>query len=134
MCGFRRGLALAAILLVGLEVGCSDHRGTPRIELPRALYDVGEIRQGEVVMVELPVRNIGRADLHIEAVSTSCGCTEAAIEPRVIARGGEATLSVRYDSGVHPDSGSVHRIIYIASDDPDKPEVEVEILAEVRPQ
>ncbi|MFQ6059133.1 MAG: DUF1573 domain-containing protein [Anaerolineae bacterium] len=130
MPGVRPWIVLATFLFVALAVGCSG--GTPHIELPTTSYDFGPIPQGEVATVQLPVRNTGQGDLHIEAVSTSCGCTSAYVEPQVIPAGGEGTLTVRYDSSVHPDSGPVRRIVYIASDDPQAPEVEVEITAQVQ--
>jgi len=127
-----RGLVIIALVLLGvLAAGCG--RGKPDIELPTASYDWGQVAQGDVVTVELPVRNAGSGDLHIESVTTSCGCTSASAEPEVIPPGGEGTLTVRYDSGVHPDEGPIMRLIYIASDDPDEPEAQVEVRADVLP-
>ena len=121
----------ALILLSVLAAGCGQ--GKPDIELPTASYDWGQVTQGDVVTVELPVHNAGQGDLHIETVTTSCGCTSANVEPKVIPPGGEGTLTVRYDSGVHPDEGPIMRLIYIASDDPDEPEAQVEVRADVLP-
>ncbi len=121
----RMGLLIAGLLLAGLLVGC--RRGQPAIELPETNHDFGEIQQGEVATIQLPVRNTGTKDLHIESVSTSCGCTSARVEPMTIPPEGEGTLTINYDSGVHPDKGPVWRIIYITSDDPDMPEATVEI-------
>lgn len=121
----RIGLLTAGLLLAGLLVGCS--RGQPAIQLPETNHDFGEIQQGEVATMQLPVRNTGTKDLHIQSVSTSCGCTSARVEPTTIPPGGEGTLTINYDSGVHPDKGPVWRIVYIASDDPETPETQVEI-------
>jgi len=126
-----RGLIITVILLAAVAAGCGQ--GKPDIELSTTAYDWGQVAQGDVATVELPVRNAGRGDLHIESVTTSCGCTNASVEPEVIPPGGEATLKVRYDSGVHPDEGPIMRLIYIASDDPDLPEAQVEVVAEVLP-
>lgn len=77
--------------------------------------------------MQLPVHNVGTKDLHIQAVSTSCGCTSAQVEPTTIPPDGKGTLTINYDSGVHPDKGPISRIVYIASDDPEIPEAQVEI-------
>ncbi len=115
-------------LLVFLLVGCGD--GQPGLEVSVKSYDFGEIKQGDVVTTEIGVRNVGKNELKIEAVSTSCGCTSARIQPEVIPVGGEGKLLIRYNSGAHPDKGRVQRHIYIASNNPD--EVEVIITADVR--
>jgi hypothetical protein len=125
----RIGLLVAGILLAGLAAGCGG--GEPDIQVPETNYDFGQVPQGEVVTIQLPVRNVGQKELRIESVSTSCGCTSATVEPMVIPPNGEAMLTINYDSGVHPDKGPIWRIIYITSNDPDTPEVQVEIRGEV---
>lgn len=46
----------------------------------------------------------------------------------------EHALRIRlaFGSGLHPDEGPIYRIVYIASDDPQMPEVTVEIRADVK--
>lgn len=119
------GVVVAGILLIIVAAGCGG--GQPAIQLPETNHDFGEIQQGDVATMQLPVRNTGTEDLHIESVSTSCGCTSAKVEPATIPPDGEGTLTINYDSGVHPDKGPVWRIIYITSDDPETPEAQVEI-------
>lgn len=121
---------VGSTLLFGvLAIGCST--GQPKIELPQTSHDFGQVRQGDVVTVTLPVRNVGEKDLHIESVATSCGCTSAKVEPTVIPPQGEATLMAWYDSGLHPDEGPILRVVYITTDDPETPEARVDIRATV---
>jgi hypothetical protein len=115
-------LALAAVLVLG---ACSG--GTPDIDVALQSKDLGTIQQGDVATAEIPVRNTGQGELRIETVSTSCGCTSAEVQPLRIPPGGEGVLTIRYDSGVH------QRYIYVATNDPDQPEVEVLIRATVQP-
>jgi hypothetical protein len=124
------GVLVAGVLLLGLLAGCKG--GQPAIDLPQTEHNFGEVQQGEVATVQLPVRNAGQKDLHIESVATSCGCTSAKVEPMTIPPNGEATLTINYNSGLHPDKGPIFRIVYIDSDDPQMPEVTVEIRADVR--
>jgi hypothetical protein len=86
-------------------------------------------------MIEIPIQNTGNKELIIEAVTTSCGCTSAEVTPARIAPGGEGVLHIQYDSGAHgPEAnGPVMRQIFIASNDPDQPEAELRILANVIP-
>jgi len=124
-------LATIGVFFAVLLAACGG--GAPDIELSQSETDLGEITIGEIRTVDIPVQNLGSGDLIIEAVSTSCGCTTASIEPEVIPPGGTGTLTVRYDSGLHgPDEvGPVMRQVFIASNDPSKPEVEFRFTAEL---
>lgn len=124
------GLLLLGLLLTGLAAGCNP--GQPVIELPQTNHDFGQVRQGEIVTIQLPVRNVGQRELRIESVATSCGCTSAEVEPTTIPPQGEGTLTIRYNSGLHPDQGPILRIVYITSNDPERPEVQVQIRGEVQ--
>jgi hypothetical protein len=124
--GFVGGLLSVMLLLAA----CS--RGQPDIAVEPLRHDFGAIQQGKVATIEIPVRNTGQGDLKIKTVSTSCGCTSAQVEPKTIRPGKGGRLIIRYDSGVHPDSGPIQRHIYIASNDPDEQEVEVIVNADVQ--
>jgi hypothetical protein len=121
---------IATWLLISLLAGCSPG-GRPTIGLPQQTYDFGQVQQGDVSTIQLPVRNTGRKDLRITSVTTSCGCTSATVEPMTIAPGTDAVLTINYDSGLHPDEGPIWRIVYIASNDPDTPEAKVEVRGNV---
>ncbi|GMR11285.1 MAG: hypothetical protein BMS9Abin28_2113 [Anaerolineae bacterium] len=124
-------LAIIGVLFAVLLAACGG--GAPDIELSQTETDLGVITNGEIRTIDVSVQNLGDGDLVIEAVTTSCGCTSAAITPEVIPPGGIGTLAVRYDSGAHgPDEvGSVMRQVFIASNDPSQPEVEFRFTAEL---
>jgi hypothetical protein len=127
-------LAAAILMPSGLLIAACGG-GAPDIDLPQSQMDLGEVTNGEIRSVEVAVLNAGSADLIIEAVTTSCGCTSAAITPEVIPPGGTGSLAIHYDSGAHgPDEvGPVMRQVFIASNDPDEPEIEFRFTAEVVP-
>ena len=124
---------IGGVMTLAVFVLAACGRGQPDIAVATARHDFGKVKQGQVVATEIAMRNAGNSDLTIEAVTTSCGCTTAQIQPEVIPPGGEGSLIIRYDSGAHPDSGPVRRHVYIASNDPLKKEVEVVITANVQP-
>jgi len=125
------GELLALSILVLLLGGCAG--GKPDIAVATKRHDFGQVKQGDVVSTEIAVRNTGNKELKIESVATSCGCTSAQVKPKIIPSGGEGKLVIRYDSGSHPDKGPIERHIYIASNDPEKAEVDIIITAEVQP-
>jgi hypothetical protein len=131
----RQGIAFvfALTFAVLLITACSG--GSPEIILSEVEIDLGDIVNGEIRSLDIPIRNQGTVDLVIEAVSTSCGCTSAEVQPTTIGPGEEGMLSIQYDSGAHgPDAnGPVIRQVFIASNDPNQPEAELRIIAEVLP-
>jgi hypothetical protein len=124
MVGEVTGVGLLLLVLGGCGGGQAD------IAVAATRHDFGQVKQGDVVTTEIVLRNTGKEELKIEAVSTSCGCTSAQVKPEIILPGSEGKLLVRYDSGAHPDKGHVRRHIYIASN-AIKREVEVIVTANV---
>ncbi len=89
-------------------------------------YDLGKVSKGNRAIAELPVRNLGDAALKVEAISTSCGCTTAKLSSMTVPPGGQAMLHVEYDSNAHEsDKGAIERYVFISSDDPDEPDMQV---------
>jgi len=124
-------LAVVMILVGLLLGGCSG--GPPDLVLGEQSVDLGEVTNGQIRTFETGVDNGGRGDLVIEAVTTSCGCTTATVDPMTIGPGETGKLTVKYDSGAHgPEfTGTVVRQVFIDSNDPDQPEIEFRFTAEV---
>lgn len=116
-----------------LLVACGG--GEPQISLETNELKLGDVVNGEIVIREVKVDNTGQAELVIEYISTSCGCTKATLEPMTVAPGGQATLTVTFDSGAHgpEETGELVRQVFIASNDPVQPEVVLELTANVLP-
>lgn len=129
----KKTILIIVAITARLLSACAS--GVPDLVLDQEETDIGEIVNGEVRTLEIPIQNEGNAPLVIEAVTTSCGCTTAEVEPSTIGPGETGVLLISFDSGAHgPDAnGQVMRQIFIASNDPDQPEVEFRILADVLP-
>lgn len=124
---------IAAVMVLTLLLSACG--GQPIISLAESNLDFGDVVNGEVVVREIGVQNEGKGDLIIEAVTTSCGCTQAAIEPMTISPGNSGTLTVEFDSGAHgPDlTGELIRQVFIATNDPEQPETVLELAANILP-
>ena len=116
-------LVIAALFLVA----CGSSR--PAIGVEATTLDLGSVTNGEIVSHDLAVRNEGTGDLVVESLTTSCSCTKATLEPMTIPAGGTGTLHVEFDSGFHgPDlTGPLIRQVFINSNDPEQPELVVEL-------
>lgn len=124
---------IVIVSVIGLATLLSACGGQPQITISENNLNLGDVVNGEVVTREITVQNEGQADLVIASVTTSCGCTEATLEPMTISPGERGTLHIEFDSGAHgPElTGTLIRQIFIASNDPQQPEMVVELAANI---
>lgn len=131
---YRSILLIAGVLIAFSAVyGYFSILRTPRIEVTPAFMDLGDVTE-EGFNYTFTVRNTGSKDLVIDRVSTSCGCTSATIDSERIMPGGETGLRVTFNPKLMVNEeikGKVSRIIFIRSNDPEKPELEIKITANV---
>lgn len=123
------------IAVVVLTIGLGACGSQPQITVAENNLELGDVVNGNVVQRDVSIQNNGQADLSIEAVTTSCGCTQATVAPMIIPPGGSGTLHIEFDSGAHgPElTGELIRQIFIVSNDPQQPEVLVELAANILP-
>jgi hypothetical protein len=113
-----------------LIAACTTAPG--EIALNTAEFDFGTIPNTKPVSQVFQVRNVGRGELEITGVSTSCGCTTAEVDDHQLAPGEAANLKVSYDPQAHGGAtGEFMRLVYVRSDDPDTPETALTIRVTV---
>jgi hypothetical protein len=107
--------------------------GTPRpaIFVDPPSYDFGTIPQ-ETVTHSFTVMNKGDKDLVIGKITTSCGCTTAKIDQKIIPPGQKATLEVTFDPLAHDTKGKTTRTVHLETNDPKYPVKDVKIRAFVK--
>lgn len=108
---------------------------SPKIEVEPKSFDFGDIKYGDIVSHSFKVKNLGNETLEIKRTATSCSCTTAKIEKEKINPGEEVNLLVTYNSGlmgISHGKGPQERIIFIQSDDPITPQIEVLIYANLK--
>ena len=123
-----RRIIIFAVLVVGfLLVACNS--GQPSITIEATTLDLGTVVNGDIVSRDLAVHNGGEADLEIDSIITSCTCTQATVNPTTIPAGQSGILHIEFDSGFHgPDlAGPLIRQVFINSNDPQNPELQVEL-------
>jgi len=99
----------------------------PRIVVEPASFDFGKAVQNKTLQKEFSIRNFGSADLVIENVSTTCGCTAALLADKVVKPGSTTPLRVSLETRTY--TGKVERKVLIRSNDPvtNLAEVKVEV-------
>jgi archaellum component FlaG (FlaF/FlaG flagellin family) len=70
----------------------------PKVEVEKAVYEFGEIKQGEKVSYTFKFKNIGKTPLIITNASATCGCTQPEYQKEPIKPGEEGTIQVTFNS------------------------------------
>ena len=103
-----------------------------KISVEPAQFDFGDVIVGEIVTRDLRVTNTGSGTLVIESISTSCGCTTAAVDQTQIPAGESTLLHITFDAGAHGDVTAFYtRQVFIATNDAEQPEMRIEFTANV---
>lgn len=102
----------------------------PVITLSQPSWNFGEVWHPQTQTLRLIISNKGDADLEIRDVRTTCGCTVANPEARVVTPGGQTILNVQYDTA--NKQGRVTSKVIIKSNDPLNPEVDLPIEGVVK--
>lgn len=105
----------------------------PNVEVPVTDYDFGPIPSGPGNVSQMfYIQNTGAEPLEISSVVTSCGCTRAMLSSSVIPPGQRADLQAIFDPDFHDTTGPIKRVIWLETNDPDQPVVELSFIANVR--
>lgn len=104
----------------------------PRAEIAEPVYNFGSALSGPPVKHVFAIRNVGKAPLKIVQVVTSCGCTAAKPSKQVLAPGEVATIAATVDTRF--EHGHSLSVVTLATNDPQKPQIELKIVGNVRPQ
>lgn len=106
----------------------------PEIAITPSSYDFGRVKYGVVAAYVFEIKNEGNASLEISEISTSCSCTQAFLDNRVITPGKTENMKVTFNPAVHKDDtdlGKIKRTVYLKTNDPQNPEPTVSISADV---
>ena len=118
-------IVLLVIIIAATFLVAAWTRPVPRIVVEPPTQDLGE-RPQQYLELTYTVRNEGNSILHIDAVSTTCGCTKAAVDQETIPPGATTLLRVTMDPQKDNLYGNLFRVITIRSNDPTTPEAKVD--------
>jgi hypothetical protein len=131
--------SVLTVLLLGVADGrlradekAQEPAKAPQISVEPASFDFGKALPAKTLEKQFSIRNFGDADLVIEQITTTCGCTAALLDDgqKVIAPGSSGQLRVRLETRDY--SGRVVRSVLVRSNDPAKNVLEVKVEATVQ--
>jgi hypothetical protein len=70
----------------------------PLAKIVESEYDFGRVMQGHKVVHEFAIQNSGDADLVLQRIAPSCGCTAAAVTSSTIKPGSSEKVRVTFDT------------------------------------
>ncbi|WAC40684.1 DUF1573 domain-containing protein [Pedobacter sp. SL55] len=70
----------------------------PKVQVEKAIYEFGEIKQGEKVSYEFKFKNVGKTPLIITNATATCGCTVPEYPSAPVKPGEEGVIKVIFDS------------------------------------
>jgi len=100
----------------------------PRMTLPVTSMNFGYAPQNGKISCRFRLYSSGQDTLRITNVRTSCGCTQAPLDKKVVPPGDSTEVEVVFNTGQY--SGKVTKTAYIATNT-GEPEKQVTITAEV---
>lgn len=105
------------------------NKGTPKIFFEKNVHDFGPVAPGSTNTCEFKFLNKGTGTLVIGEISKTCGCTVPTLDKLEYASGESGTIKVQYnaDKGV----GLRARSLYVNSNDPNSPRVELTIRGSI---
>ncbi|MBI5522445.1 MAG: DUF1573 domain-containing protein [Desulfarculus sp.] len=93
---------------------------TPKIALERTEDIVPTVKEGQTLTAQFAFINQGQADLVVESVTTSCGCTLAQFD-KVTKPGGKGVINLElHTSGI---AGSYRKTATVKTNDPTNPSI-----------
>ncbi len=131
----RRVLSATLLLLVPAAVlaqaapAAPAEANKPKIDISTKIKDFGTVPKGQMIKAVFEVKNTGTAPLEITQVRPTCGCTVASFDHTVQPG---ATGQVVADVDTSAFSGPISKAVLVYSNDPETPQVNLVIKADVR--
>lgn len=102
----------------------------PHILTEEEEYNFGNCTSGEEITHSFTVTNIGKSDLIIRKIKSSCGCTTSKLEKETIKPGESTFIKVTFNT--YNKIGSQSKEIYVYTNDPQQPQTTLKITGHIK--
>ncbi len=107
-----------------------SNKKVPVLVFDETVHDFGKMVQGEIVKYSFHFKNVGKADLRISRVSTSCGCTVGKYPHEPVKPGEEGDIEVTFNSA-HKMGYQNKSIMILSNTDPNRIVLRIKAMVEV---
>ena len=101
----------------------------PKIFCEEQVFDFGKIYIGESIKHEFKLKNLGKGELIINNVKSSCGCTAVLASKNILHEDEEGEIEVKFNSGHYV--GKVTKSVVVNSNDPENSKYKLTITGEI---
>jgi hypothetical protein len=109
-----------------------DLKNAPIVSYDTESFDFGDIKPGSRVEHTFNLKNIGKKDLIIRDVKSSCGCTAVSPSKNIVTSGESVPLKVSFDST--GKNGRQNKTITVITNDPKNPTTILRIASNILAQ
>jgi hypothetical protein len=117
------------ILMLPILLCYSIAVAAPDLQVVQPTFDFGEVFQGDKVLHVFEFVNQGDEALMIDRVNSSCGCTAVLVSEKNVPPGSKGELQANFDTTRF--HGKVSKTIYLYSNDPVRPVMQLHIQGKV---
>lgn len=96
---------------------------SPKITAKKTFHDFGTVIEGQIVTTNYEISNSGSAELQIQQVRASCGCTAAQPTKNILKPGEKTSIKVEFNSTNR--LGPQEKTVYVMSNDPKDSELKL---------
>jgi len=104
----------------------------PKLQAVNPVFDFGSALEGEMVRHVFKIRNVGKGNLVIRGVKSSCGCTAAEPTRSMLKPGEDAEIGAAFDT--RHQKGHQVRTITAITNDPENPQAIFTLQGTVKQQ
>ncbi len=112
----KRSLVALAISICFFSGIAAQAQNAAVLQVEKATHDYGKVSQGTKVKHEFIISNKGNAELKIEKLVSSCGCTASQASSEAIQPGAQGKIFVEFDTSGF--SGEKIKTVQLYSNDP----------------
>lgn len=128
-CNKNKSIGLVIFVCLFFSGSLLLAKSGPRIEFKEKSWNIGKTKQGKIHTHVFVFRNIGDSPLTIKKVRTTCGCTAALVSKKKLDPGERGEIKVTFNTKGY--EGNVAKYIYVESNDPNQPQIQLMVSAEI---
>ena len=124
-------MAAAAIILTGAMLQATETRPgfQPMAYMPETVFESPDTVDGENIVHDFVIQNLGTAALTVHEGRSACGFTVTSV-PEPLPPGGEGTITVTF--ATHGGGGTTQKkTVTVTTDDPNRPRIPLTIKARI---